>query len=106
MTAPKQGGLRIRQTTYNPTTGLADETTAFLFDNQNHTGDAQALEQTVRTSGGAAQQITKQLAFILGLDVTAQATLAFTNGVAGVPGVHHLLYDAHGSTRALADALG
>jgi len=90
-------GIRVGQTITEDTDGdgsLADETpteTKFLVDGQNPTGYAQVLEEK-----DAAGQVQKS--HTLGLDVTSQAL--YTGAV------HFLLYDGHGSTRMLVDALG
>ena len=74
------------------------ETTVFLYDTFNSTGFAQILEQGVDASGdGELQADEVEHAFTIGLDVITQAE---------VGQVLHLLYDQHGSTRALTDAAG
>ena len=81
-------GTRVTQTVTPP--GSATPTiTKYLYDPQNHTGHAQILEEVVDAV------LTK--AFTIGHDVISQADQ--TNGVL------HLLYDGHGSTRAVTDAL-
>ena len=71
-------------------------TTVYHVDPSNPTGYAQTLEegQDSNTNGRLdAAEVAK--AFTLAMDVVTQAT---------VSQVLHLLYDAHGSTRALVDA--
>jgi hypothetical protein len=73
---------------------FADETpvqTKYLIDRQNPTGYSQVLEEV----SGAAVLLKS---YTLGLDVISRATSASA--------VHFLLYDGHGSTRALVDASG
>ncbi len=82
-------GIRISRTTSGPG-GSTDE--RFLIDENNHTGYAQVLEE--RTAAAAAVR-----AYLLGHDVIAQRD-------AGGAAILHLLYDGHGSTRALVDATG
>jgi RHS repeat-associated protein len=81
-------GIRVSQTVDNVTT-------IYLIDALNPTGYAQILEEGVETSSpnGKLDQIGEIVrAYTLGLDVVTQAA---------VGQALHLLYDAHGSTRAL-----
>ena len=77
--------------------------TVFLYDLQNPTGYAQILEQGIDSNGngrldGSLTDVGEALkAFTNGLDVITQAAIGQAL---------HLLYDAHGSTRALTDASG
>ncbi|MCY2989032.1 MAG: RHS repeat-associated core domain-containing protein, partial [Planctomycetota bacterium] len=63
----------------------------YLVDANNPTGYAQVLQEM-----DAAQQILRS--YTLGLDILAQTESAGT--------VYHLLYDGHGSTRALLNGSG
>jgi RHS repeat-associated protein len=63
----------------------------YLVDGNNPTGYAQVLEEL-----NEALQV--QRAYTLGLDILSQAEAAGS--------VYHFLYDGHGSTRMLLDALG
>jgi RHS repeat-associated protein len=65
--------------------------TAFLIDGQNPTGYAQVLEETVSPIS------TKSHTYVIGSDVIAQADASAV--------VQHFMYDGHGSTRALLNAL-
>ena len=78
-------GTRVSQTV---TADGVTTVTQYLYDPQNHTGFAQILEEIV---DGV---LTK--AYTLGSDVISQATTIQ---------VLHLIYDGHGSTRAITDAL-
>lgn len=72
--------------TYNPSgIRVSDGATNFLVDPNNHTGYAQVLEEKTG--------VTVTRTYTLGDDVISQ-------GASG-GSVHHLLYDGHGSTRAL-----
>jgi len=90
-------GIRASQTVTEDTNhngSFADETpveTKYLNDKQNPTGYSQVLEEL----SGAAVLLKS---YTLGLDVISQPTSASA--------VHFLLYDGHGSTRALVDASG
>jgi RHS repeat-associated protein len=77
-------GIRVSQT-------VDGSTTLYLNDAQNHTGYAQVLEE--KTSSGILQK-----SYLLGHDVLTQFDP--TNGLL------YLVYDGHGSTRRLVDALG
>lgn len=86
----------------NPATALVttlDETTDYLVDPMNHTGYAQIIEQITRNA--STQAVTDAKAFTLGHDVIDQTTFTPGNSQAGSPLT--LLYDGHGSTRALLD---
>jgi RHS repeat-associated protein len=90
-------GIRVSKTVTTDSDGdgdLADETpqtTLYLVDDNNPTGYTQVLQEL-----DALQQVIR--AYTLGLDVITQAE---------APGeIYHLLYDGHGSTRGLVDALG
>ena len=72
--------------------------TVFLYDLQNPTGYAQILEQGIDANGDNKLQFVEvDTTFTNGLDVITQATIGQAL---------HLLYDAHGSTRALTDVNG
>ncbi len=77
-------GIRVKKTEDG-------EATLYLVDGNNPTGYAQVLEEM-----DAFQQLLRS--YTLGHDIISQAAAAGT--------VHHLMYDAHGSTRALLDAAG
>ncbi len=68
--------------------------TVYLNDPQNPTGYSQVLEEK-----NAAGEVTKT--YTLGHDVIAQQSVALVDG-----STVYLLYDGHGSTRALLDAIG
>jgi RHS repeat-associated protein len=93
-------GVRTSQTEITDTDedgSLADETpakTVYLYDANNPTGYAQILEEK-----DAAGSVTKT--YTLGLDVIAQQAPTIQGGEN-----LSLLYDGHGSTRALMDASG
>ncbi|MEM9419250.1 MAG: RHS repeat-associated core domain-containing protein [Planctomycetota bacterium] len=104
-----QGSVTTESYTYN-TSGIRTSrtvngvTTVFLYDLQNPTGYAQILEQGIDDGAGGGTAGDGRLhadevdtAFTLGYDVITQAA---------VGQVLHLLYDIHGSTRALTDAVG
>lgn len=82
-------GIRVQQAV---TEGGNTTTTNYVIDPNNFRGYAQVLEERDDTSG----DVTKS--FIIGHDVIAQATAAAA--------VLTMLYDAHGSTRALLDGSG
>ena len=87
-------GFRVKQTvTVDPGSGGTPVVTEFLVDKQNHTGYAQVLEE--RVDGVLHKTYT------LGHDVLTQADTIAVNDVAAA--IHHLLYDGHGSTRAVLD---
>ena len=79
-------GTRVSQTV---TKDGITTVTQYLYDPQNHTGFTQVLEEVV--------DATLIKTYTLGHDVITQADQ--TNGVL------HLLYDGHGSTRAVTDVL-
>jgi RHS repeat-associated protein len=83
-------GIRVSQAADDGTTV---ETTNYVIDSNNHTGYAQVLEERNALTGVVAKTFT------LGLDVIAQQAPAVQSGDALT-----LLYDGHGSTRALIDA--
>jgi RHS repeat-associated protein len=76
--------------------------TIYLVDGQNPTGYAQVFEEITRHATTTA--FVSALAYTLGLDVISQATFNPATASAG-PSVY-LLYDGHGSTRALATSAG
>lgn len=85
----------------NPATALVttlDEETDYLVDAMNATGYAQVIEQITRDA--STQAVTDAKVFTLGHDVIDQ-TMFTPGGAAGNPLT--LLYDGHGSTRALLD---
>jgi RHS repeat-associated protein len=88
-------GTRVRRSVNIDTDedGITDaqDETHFLQDKNNHTGCSQVLEE--KSSLTAAPDRS----YLIGLDIIAQAIAAT---------VHHLLYDAGGSTRGLLDATG
>jgi RHS repeat-associated protein len=87
-------GVRFRQDLTvgsNPTA-----ITKYLVDDDNYTGYAQVLEEKTTTSG-----VTETKTYTLGHDVVAQQTKTQTSGPTLT-----LLYDGHGSTRALLNASG
>ncbi len=90
------GGVETSQYEYN-TSGIrvqkveGTDKVLYLVDGNNPTGYAQVLEEL-----NGAHQL--QRAYTLGLDVISQAEAAGP--------VYHLLYDGHGSTRALLNGSG
>ncbi len=94
-------GLRIRETS-------GGASTLYLFEASggNPTGYAQVLEQgtDANTDGQlAAGEVGRT--YVLGSDVLAQATRAeHVAGLAAAKELLTLLYDTHGSTRAVTDA--
>ncbi|MGB0766316.1 MAG: Ig-like domain-containing protein [Phycisphaeraceae bacterium] len=80
-------GLRVKAT--ETVDGGTPKVTEYLFEGNNHTGYAQTLEEMVDGS--------LDKTFTLGHDVLAQVAAAE---------VLTLLYDLHGSTRALIDTSG
>jgi RHS repeat-associated protein len=77
--------------------------TTYLNDPHNFTGYSQvAIETTIDVLAGPAP--TKTVVYSLGHDVISQATITPQSPGAGQLLV--LLYDGHGSTRALADSAG
>jgi hypothetical protein len=88
-------GTRVRRSVNIDTDedGITDaqDETHFLQDKNNHTGCSQVLEE--KSSLTAAPDRS----YLIGHDIIAQAVAAT---------VHHLLYDAGGSTRGLLDATG
>ena len=85
-------GVRVGQT-------VNDTPTTFLVDENNPTGYAQVLEQGDAGSDGELDAPDVALSYTLGHDVIAQ-----TDTQAGE--IQYLLYDGHGSTRALVDGDG
>lgn len=78
--------------------GSGDVTTIYHIDPNNHTGYAQVLEEGVDDNDdGKLDPNEIDKSYTLGHDVIAQAVDAAT--------AQFLLYDGHGSTRALLDAL-
>ena len=75
--------------------------TQFLIDPQNHTDYSQVLRQT--TTDTTTGHIQSVVTYAIGLNVIAQSTTLYTNGVAGTPQTLVLGYDAHGSVRMLLD---
>ncbi len=74
-------------------------TTIYHINPNNHTGHAQVLEEgTDLRADGRLQVGEVAKTYSLGLDVISQASSAAS--------VYHLLYDGHGSTRAILDAAG
>jgi RHS repeat-associated protein len=74
-----------------------DETTSFLNDPFNATGYSQVL---IETTFDGSYAVAKRVAHTLGRDVVSQNT-ATNPSIAGETFI--LLYDGHGSTRALLD---
>ncbi|QDU42481.1 tRNA(Glu)-specific nuclease WapA precursor [Symmachiella dynata] len=90
-------------TDQNPATALVvtkHEETSYLVDDMNPTGYAQVIEKIVREAGTA--NVTDAKVFTLGHDVIDQTTFTPGGTEAGSPLT--LLYDGHGSTRAVLDA--
>ena len=88
----------------NPATALVVESetsTVYLNDPYNHTGYSQVLEET--TTDVTTGQVTETKVFTIGHDVIAQTT--FDAGGPAEGTTYTLLYDGHGSTRILTDAL-
>ncbi|MFO0946004.1 MAG: RHS repeat-associated core domain-containing protein [Planctomycetota bacterium] len=83
-------GNRVEQTVTDHGTSTT-ETTTYLVDANNHTGFSQVIEEYLDSV------LVKS--FVLGHDVIAQA------GPAAMP-IYFLLYDGHGSTRALTNETG
>ena len=76
-----------------------DETataTSYFYDKHNPTGYAQILEETATTGASSVRKT-----YTLGNDVVAQQSSTVESGCP-----LFLLYDGHGSTRALVDATG
>ncbi len=94
-------GIRVKKTeTIN--IGEFNETqtkTIYHIDPNNHTGYAQVIEEGVDDVGGDGKLTVAEVdkAYTLGHDVIAQATSAADELL--------LMYDGHGSTRALLDSL-
>ncbi|QDT46979.1 tRNA3(Ser)-specific nuclease WapA precursor [Symmachiella dynata] len=89
-------------TDQNPATALVvtkHEETSYLVDDMNPTGYAQVIEKIVREAGTAT--VTDAKVFTLGHDVIDQTTFTPGDSQAGSPIT--LLYDGHGSTRAVLD---
>jgi RHS repeat-associated protein len=82
-------GIRVSQT-------VNGEKTLYLVDHNNPTGYAQVVAEIA----AATQELLRT--YTLGLDVIDQATIT----AAAQAVVNYLLYDGHGSTRGLVDALG
>ena len=83
--------------------GWPEGTTVYHVDPSNMTGYAQTIEEETDANGdGKLQAAEVGVAFTLGADVLAQATRGA--GAGGAARVLHLLYDAHGSTRAVLNA--
>jgi YD repeat-containing protein len=82
-------GIRVSQS-------VNGEKTLYLVDHQNPTGYAQVVAEIA----AATQEVLRT--YTLGLDVIDQATIT----AAAQAVVNYLLYDGHGSTRGLVDALG
>ena len=74
--------------------------TLFLVDGNNHTGYDQVLEawNDLNTNGIQDAGDTLAKSYVLGHDVIAQWAAASA--------LYYLLYDGHGSTRGLVDAMG
>jgi fibro-slime domain-containing protein/RHS repeat-associated protein len=90
-------GIRVIET--NQVDGGATSTTVYHIDPNNPTGFAQIIEEGVEAAGTTDGQLQKAeitKSYALGLDVISQATAATTP--------QYLLYDGHGSTRALVSA--
>ncbi len=91
-----ENGIRVRPSVTTPRGSTI--TTDFFVDEHNPTGYAQVLEERTDGNGNGSiepSEITKT--FTLGHDVIAQ----IAGGTA-----YYLIYDGHGSTRALVDANG
>jgi RHS repeat-associated protein len=87
-------GVRVSQT-------VEGVTTVFLVDENNPTGYAQVLEQGTDATGDGLQAEEVEVAYTLGHDVIAQTRMEDAG-----PETQYLLYDGHGSTRALVEADG
>jgi RHS repeat-associated protein len=91
-------GIRVVQT--EQVNGGTPSTTIFHIDPHNHTGHAQVVEEGLDDVSGDGKlqwnEVDKSYAF--GHDVLSQATSATL--------VQYLVYDGHGSTRALIDTSG
>lgn len=85
-------GTRVKQVV--AISGGATTTTLYVVDNQNPSGYSQVLEEK-SSSGTPAAATLPTRTFALGLDVIGQNDSS---------GTRFLLYDGHGSTRALASS--
>jgi RHS repeat-associated protein len=86
-------GVRISQTT-------GTTKTIYVVDANNPTGFSQVLEEAVDTNNDGILQSTEVTkTYIIGLDMIAQATSA------AAADAQYLMYDGHGSTRALLTSL-
>lgn len=99
-------GIRVASEELDGSGNVISRTT-FLIDANNHTGYQQVLEEWVDQDGDGSGAAALNRTYTLGHDVIAQTAPAVDvtppNGIAaGDPLV--LLYDGHGSTRALLDA--
>ncbi|QDU42483.1 tRNA nuclease WapA precursor [Symmachiella dynata] len=89
-------------TDQNPNTALVVtkyEETSYLVDSMNFTGYEQVVEEITRDV--ATQNVTNAKLFTLGHDVIDQTT--FVPGTQTAGSALTLLYDGHGSTRAVVD---
>jgi RHS repeat-associated protein len=87
----------------DPATALVEQDdirTSYLIDGLNPTGYAQTIAEIERVANG---DVTKATAYVLGLDIGAQIT---QHPISQVTASFFLIYDAHGSTRALLNEFG
>jgi len=85
-------GIRVSQTK----DGIK---TRYLVDGNNHTGYAQVLEAWEDLNSNGIRDAGELTSYVLGHDVIAQFRAASA-------AMEYLLYDGHGSTRGLVDAMG
>lgn len=104
-------GNRISQTEVNSDTTKTTITT-YIVDIMNPTGYSQVIEQKqVVDDVDMASDISARTSFTIGLDVIAQQSATRPNSTSGNGGwtlgtLYTLLYDGHGSTRALLTGSG
>lgn len=88
-------GIRISSEELNGS-GTVTSNATFLIDANNHTGYAQVLEEWVDADGAGSGGTVLSKTYTLGHDVIAQQSPAQASGATLT-----LLYDGHGSTRAV-----
>ncbi len=93
-------GIRVSQTKDD---GTGPIKTRYLVDGNNHTGYAQVLEAWEDLNSNGVRDAGELTSYVLGHDVISQW---LSNPPAGVLPAQFLLYDGHGSTRGLVDAMG